>query len=878
MKKLLTTLLLLCSTIMCLGLTLRVEAASIEKAPVRNEEGYLGRTYNAQFDKMFDNFERATLESVEGTGLWWANTEETNADLTERDGYLHVAYQDTFGMSKDNPIYKAASGANSEGVYPYLVFVMRGSGSIDDFVLSFRYDDNHNDIDVDFADLVDPDLTALPELTNEYKVYIIDILNSLDGLQYVKEGETPIDAGSEMVGFHLLAKPNTSGIVDIKEVYYSKAVNTLGYVDTTENSLIDLFQRENVHEPVGIYWCGSAGKIIGKHLMMEANSSYKAAGYDVSNVTGTYENIVIRVRGEQGNENLGISPFYVKESGEEWGEEVDFAELKGPDGLAIPAITKEFQTIVINFNNSNIDPLINGLKILNKAGTIYIDQIFFTNMEYDASELVTDFPVLDSQDILLWDNFERETLGATPAYDGNNQVAIENGFSFIIAYAGIDRMSIIDGNLVMDCTNSSDYLHYTAAASARINDGSYPYVVFKVKTTDEGDLSQFRIKSIAKDDVHSNDIWANGGLKSGTGFNVATELQEGYRYITADGYTYLVIDLAASNLSTMPEGFDIYYSGTGKLWIDSIFFAKASVDVPDMTKEIDFDNFNRDVIDQNENHWWYDTNATIVDSAAKFDFSTASAHYRSAGKQGFQNADTGYRYLAITMKGEELTTLDSFRFSLISPDSQTIFVNSDKVILADGAILETTALTTEYQTFIIDLVASGISNPSCEGLELRFGDWSNGICYIDGIKFIGAVDVTSLIEEKVASLTTIPPIEVLDNPVISLNNSTITINTVEGAEQYEIYVNDEIKATITELTYDLATLELTEGTYQIKVKAISTTMEASDFSNSVSYVVTSPDPTPSQSGCSNCSNASVILILSALIATASMFVLLKKKH
>lgn len=878
MKKLATVLLLACSMLLGFGAFSKAQAASIEEAPVRDGDKYLGREYNEQFDRMFDNFERATLASTEGTGLWWA--EGVKADLTERDGYLHVNYNETLGPVKDNPIYKAASGANNEGVYPYLVFVMKGTGSINDLILSFRYDDNHNDIDVPFTELLDPDLVTLPELTEEYQVYIIDILNTLDGMQYVKEGETPIDAGSAMVGFHLLSNGTSTGVIDIKEVYYSKDPNTLGYTETTENSLLDLFQgREDINQPIdGVYWCGSCGKIIGKHLVMNNESNYKAAGYDVSNATGTYKNMVIRLRGEVGGEDLSLAPFYVTGEGEVWGEKIALSELKGPDDLGLPTIETNFLTLVINFEKSGIQNNINGLQLFSTSGTVYIDQIFFTNMEYDSSSVATDFPVLNPEEIVLWDNFNRETVGATPAFDGNNPVALENGFAFIIAYAGMDRMSIEDGKLVMDCTETEDYLQYTAVSTTNQNDGTYPYAVFKVKTTDEGNLANFRIATIMADDKRSGVVWANGGLKSGTGFNAATELQEGYRYITEDGYTYIVVDLAASGLGEMPEGFDLFYSGTGKLWIDSIFFAKDGVDVPDFEKTIVFDNFDRDVmatVENKYNHYWFDTNAKIVDGSAKFDFTAGASWYKTACEPGHQNMDAGYRYLSLTMKAEAGTDLSTFRFSLVSPDSATVFCNQGKIILADGSALAVDAITEEYQTFVIDLVASGFTNPASEGLCLNFGDWGTGVVYIDEIKYVSAVDVTALLEAKVEELSVkVEPI-VLTKPAIAIANNILTIQTVEHAESYEIYINGELVETIQELTYDLSKLNLKEGTYEVTVKAIATDVEPSEVSNGVRYVVPSTNPKPKPSGCQK---SLVYLFLPTMALACGLGILIKRKH
>ena len=194
---------------------------------------------------------------------------------------------------------------------------MRGSNgaSIEDLTLLFRYDDNPNDIQVPFTELVDPDGGLLPELTENYQVYIIDILNSLDGKEYTGEGETAIPAGSEMVGFHLVSASESVGTIDIKEVYYSKLVNTMGYEEGVNNSLLDKFDRVDPNTGnKNVYWCGSTGRIIGQHLLLDGSEGlahYRAAGYEAGNTAGTFENFVLRVRGETGLEDVMIAPFYV---------------------------------------------------------------------------------------------------------------------------------------------------------------------------------------------------------------------------------------------------------------------------------------------------------------------------------------------------------------------------------------------------------------------------------------------------------------------------------------------------------------------------------------------------------------------------------------
>lgn len=566
-------------------------AQGVQIAPVRDGAAYVGRVYDPDFDLLFDNFERPILSAVEGTGLWWATTEGSDVRLTDRNSYLRAAYSGTVGVTKDAPIYKVASPSNTHGAYDFLVMVMRGhdGASIEDLYISFRYDDNYADIDVDFVDLFDPDFDYLPELTDEYQVYIIDLSNSLDEQLFIRlpdrQGPETLMAGRNLAGFHFLAKAGTagSGVIDIREVYWSRDAVTLGYTDSPDNFLLDDFDRDDISQTNPDIWWRGAGpgsRIIGKALEFDYTDKpgvYMAAGYDNSNAPGRYDNVVFRIRGDKGQEDILIAPFYVVDGRDVIGEAKPLSSLIGPDGEGLPALTTEFQNLVINFDNSGWDPKVNGFRIESRPGDrgqVWIDQIFFTNMQYDASEIATEYPVIDYESALVFDDFNRAILGATLEYDPNNPVALENDLQFIIAYAGINRLSIQNGALVFDSTTNPDYIQYTTGGN-RINDGSYRYVVFRVKGEEGASLDHFRIATIDAGGGRSGVVWANGGLKSGRGLATPPLDAADYPYVSPDGWMDLIVDLVASNLTETVSGFDLFYGGSGRLFIDSITFANA---------------------------------------------------------------------------------------------------------------------------------------------------------------------------------------------------------------------------------------------------------------------------------------------------------------
>lgn len=875
MKKILSTFLIFCLSILAVAGLVKVNA-EVGVAPVRDGETYLGREYNEDFDRMFDNFERATMDAATEAGLWWASSEsEVKATFTERTGVLHVEYSGA-STTADASIYKAASNANSEGTYAYLVFKMKGTGSIKDLDLLFRYDDNHDLIRVSFDEILDPDGEVFPELSDEYHLYIVNIADTLDGLEYTRDGETTVPAGTQMAGFHLVSKEGKTGVVEIDEVYYTSNENTLGYNKDTDSLFDNFVDKTNPNEAAsGVWWCGSVGEIIGKHLRMPVTSTYKAASYDVSNATDTYKYMVIKARGEKGAETFSIKPFWVAD-GDKWGESIAYASLVGPDETALPALGTSFTGLVIDLEKSGITPKnINGLEITSNNGTIYVDQIFFTNMEYDASEVCTDFPVLNTTDIVLFDDFNRDTLGVQSDYVANEPVAVANDLDYIISYAGMDRLSIVDGALVMDCTTNSDYLQLCEASTRYKNDGTYPYLVMKVKVTDGGTLENFRIKT-SVEGTRSNDVWANGGLKSGKGFLVATELTENYRYTTEDGYMYMIVDLASSGLNTEFDGIDFFYSGSGKLWIDAVFFAKAGKESVDTSKVITFDDFNR--TDVNHNDWWQDTNATVEGNALKLDATNNEyRYYRTA--RPTNNSDYNYQYLSITMKGTEGTTLNSFRFCVDenpSADTTTYFVNQGNIVLADGTVLTPEMLTTEYKEFIIDMAASKMTGYKAPGLSVHFGSWTDGIIYIDEIKYYGSTDICSKIEEKLISLAADKSKRPLDTPVVTIEGKVVTISAVLQAEKYEIYVDGELVTTTDELVVDLATFNIASGDHKVTVKATATNKTSSELSEELSVTVEAAPSGQQSSGCFG--TVIVMTVMSAFVAVSAAGILLRKKH
>jgi len=759
-----------------------------ETASVREDSTYLGRTYNTEFDRMFDDFERSTIQGIDGTTLDSATANGTDSIIT--DYHLSVPYDSASMTTADEAIYKVGSNANSTGTFNYLVFELRGreGATINDLMLTFRYDDQHSLIDVPFTDLLDPDYQPLPELTDTYQTYVIDVAGSLSGEQYVHNttGDT-IDAGTAFQGIHLHQDSTStgSGVLDLDMVYLSNEVNP-DYADTTSYSLLDNFERDEVSEGGdNVYWRDSVGQIIGKHLAlngMTAQASYESTG--AANEDLAYDNVVFNLRGESGGEDLNITPLYDDNGTTVEGTTTLLSAVQGPDAQTLPAVGTDFTGFVVNFDNTSWAKDVIGFK-LETIGTesdmIYVDSVFFTNMEYTPEVVVDTYPTLNPNELLKFDDFERDTLGATAVYDANNSTALDRGFDYIISYAGIDYQSVTNGDLVFDAEAADTHMQYSVKSNARVNDDAYDYVVFKVKGENGASLNDFRFNTIATDDSTSPVVWGHSELYSAQGLQTP-QFGDDYPHMSGD-YMHLIVDITETGLTENIAGFNLYYSGSGQLHIDDIYFANSQEPQLDMENRMVFEDFERTEVSPdpaNYDNFWFDAgNASIVDGALKLD-ATGGQHtyYRTAAYPN--NVDNPLPYLHLRMKGATDTTLDSFRMNII-PEEVDRYYNAGELVDPDGNVLP--ALTTEYQDYIIDLEKSNLL-VAAEGYSLNFGSWDSGELFIEETGFVGNVQTISDVETNLSNVDIYDP--VTEIALIDVNNNISDIDVDYGTSETDV--------------------------------------------------------------------------------------------
>lgn len=148
---------------------------------------------------------------------------------------------------------------------------------------------------------------------------------------------------------------------------------------------------------IAIYWIQMRNVTAGieDNALKLAMNKEAWFGEGVAFKNPDYKYIIMKVKGEKGGEEkyLTINPDAVGLK--------NFTELKGPDGKPIPAITTEYQDIVIDIAKSGID-LPTGFEAMhfNNTGelTVYIDEIYLskTGVPTDISQFALEQPSVDT--------------------------------------------------------------------------------------------------------------------------------------------------------------------------------------------------------------------------------------------------------------------------------------------------------------------------------------------------------------------------------------------------------------------------------------------------------------------------------------------------
>ena len=497
------------------------------------------RTYNSDFDEMVEDF------STNG------NQKSTlRVPVDSGDAGVSGFFPD----SPDKAIYKMATGSYAIESYEGIGFRIRkvGEGILDysNLVLALRGDDAYKTYPISLADAVNTDAEALPELTEEYQDIVIAPGQSIedDTTEYeLKDGgNSGVQVLSKILGFHLYATGECAQMIEIEEVFLMNA---------GERTVLDNFSRAAVNKTDDTcWWRDSTGLIIRR------GAKLKDSKVTVNAEIGDYENVGLTVLGD----TTGTTIAPVTASGV--GTPVAWSSLKDADGNSVSnAVNGAYYSLTANFANSGISVTdITGFEI-NSTTEVYFSEVFLTNFE--EKQAASEYPRIDTENASMFDNFNRTQSGFNGDYDASstNQTVLDAGLTYALSYNNGDKVTVADGHVTFDATNlaASDYINFKEG-----NDNAYhgeKYLVLSVKMEEGATLDNFRF------DVGSGVTYVNQ-MVSAPGLAVPMTYNEEYPYTTDDGYTWLVVDLAESGM-TASNYIDFYYSGTGKLLIDAVFYA-----------------------------------------------------------------------------------------------------------------------------------------------------------------------------------------------------------------------------------------------------------------------------------------------------------------
>lgn len=656
------------------------------------EEGAFVRDYKEGLDTMVNDFSGASLEG------------ETENGNFSNHGTLRVlvdSQNEDFPKDSEASIYKMATGSYQLQDYDSIGFVIRkvnGTINYSNLVLGLRGDDAWDVYPISLADAVDDEGNELPELNSEFQTIKICPNLSIEDAdtEYTLKG-TSDKSGTKVLakylGFHLYAKDECSSLIEIQEVFVEKA---------GEKTVLDSFARKAVNKADDTcWWRDSTGFIVTPGITLKDNASYTTPDFALEDNTHVVFNILGDTKG------TSIAP--ITSSGV--GEKVAWADLKDANNESVKnAVNGAFHSLAINLKNSNLAKEgLKGFKI-SSSSEVTISQVFLSSLK--EKEAAKEYPHLDTANAVHFDDFSRKQSGFNADYDAsaNSEIIKNAGLYYALSYNNGDKVNI-DGDAAVFDSMPDGYTQLKEGSTRGRT--TQKYLVFKMKLEGEGDLNGFRFSNGAGD-KHYASSW-----KAGEGLPSIPEDMENYPYKDADGYALYIIDLKASNIEGISDCLDMYYTGSAKLMIDSIFFA---------------DEY--EVLDEVDGYIEAKTATTLLPKDASY--------------MGNTSINKASRYVSITLTGDGKATLESIRFTF---GGEEFWIKDGKWVLKGGekAALDH-VISTEGETYVIDLLASNVTLAS-DYMHFFMGGYNNaqGAIQVNALKTLNkGYQLTSFIPDGTA--------------------------------------------------------------------------------------------------------------------------------
>ncbi len=616
-----------------------------------------GHEFDGKLDVVFEDFDRDIISDT-------VKAEGDHVDLGEKP-YLHVEYTAGSAASTVSAIYKQGSGSFTEmNKSGKLTFKMRApNGNVNLSDLKFGVRDSTNQeaavLIKSMSELKTADNESLPaQITAEWQNFEIGFATSYEDDEVYPTTQTQFKDGI-IQGIHLFAAEGAAGVIDIASVTYNQTVinDFRGGDDVAATAKL---------ADAGTWWAESAGG----HIVKRAVKLTEGGSFSVVKTTavGNYDYAIIETEGDTAHLKVATTT-----DGTTWGT----PEAYDGYSVALNGTEKGFK---FSYDGSD-------------ANGVTVTRIYLTNAVQRAPETVV--PVIDAESAEVLDDFSFAQKGFTGVYD--DMIAVEGladaGLDYRLSYDNGNLVEVKDGCLVFDATTlvADGNINFKFKSKSVVNG---KYVVFKMRAEDGADLTGFRFGLGDPDDAYTDDIWSHD-LK--VAYGLATPLlDESNPYRDGDWY-YIVVDIEESGFAVSEAGYcgmNIRLGGTGKLYIDTIFFVdEADMVLTDCVKTV---------------------MSEAGDEPFTFDFQATDDGYQYACQvMGLDGTPDFYNALAVEFEIAEGTDLSGIRFEckngmrwaggLGDHDADGYLYLTDGTLLADAGFVAGQA-----KTVYIDLEKSDI--------------------------------------------------------------------------------------------------------------------------------------------------------------------------
>ncbi len=512
--------------------------------------------FDGKNDVVYEDFDRADIADTvkaEGSGV---NTGEKP--------YMHVKYTAGTSDTPGDAIYKHGSGSLAEvrngGTIKFKMRAPENDVDLSEIAFGVRgVDDDKKVFSKTLDELTDADGNPLPDITTEWRDYEISFATSYEDTDIYPSTDTPVVGpdSAPLLAIHLYAATETDeGTLEIASVQYSTTGSA--YLNDFRGGITPA-DTASVADS-GCWWAGSSEGYIVKRTVNMTGGSFTVSK---ETAVGNYKYAIVEADGDVANLKIATST-----------DGIAYGTAEAFDGYSV----------TLNGNEKGFKFIYDG----SAEGGVTVRRIYLTNLEVKVPAFA--MPVIDASTAEMLESFSVAQSGINGNYDEMHAApeAIAAGLEYRMSYSNGDKVEVKDGSLVFDATSlgESDYINFKFYSKTL---ASGKYAVLKVKTEGEATLDGLRISLMGSVDglLTKAPVYASS-WKAGVEYPTAL-IGDSNPYKTEDGWHYIVIDTEESGMGLDEAGYggmDMYFSGTGKLLVDSIFFCNGiEVTLPDVEKK-----------------------------------------------------------------------------------------------------------------------------------------------------------------------------------------------------------------------------------------------------------------------------------------------------